>query len=79
MAIAAKSCLSKEKPVSSPAMDTIGLIRAAANLRSQSAILDGEAIVQNGNGASDFEALSSALQRQPNSIILYAFDLLWSR
>jgi bifunctional non-homologous end joining protein LigD len=62
--------------VSSPAMDTIGLIRAAANLRCQSAILDGEAIVQNGNGASDFEALSSALQRQPHSIILYAFDLL---
>jgi bifunctional non-homologous end joining protein LigD len=44
--------------------------------RCQSAILDGEAIVQNGNGASDFEALSSALQRQPHSIILYAFDLL---
>jgi ATP dependent DNA ligase domain len=40
------------------------------------AILGGEAIVQNGNGASDFEALSSALQRRPHSIILYAFDLL---
>jgi bifunctional non-homologous end joining protein LigD len=52
------------------------IVRAAANLRCQSAILDGEAIVQNGNGASDFEALSSALQRQPHSIILYAFDLL---
>jgi ATP-dependent DNA ligase len=36
------------------------IVRAAANLRCQSAILDGEAIVQNGNGASDFEALSSA-------------------
>jgi ATP-dependent DNA ligase len=31
---------------------------------------------QNGNGASDFEALSSAMRRQPYSIILYAFDLL---
>src|SRR6476659_8903518 len=86
MAIAAKSRLSKEKPVSSPAMDTIGMTvshlssvplpTSAANRRCQSAILDGEAIVQNGNGASDFEALSSALQRQPHSIILYAFDLL---
>jgi hypothetical protein len=48
MAIAAKCCLSKDKRVSSPAMATIGLVRAAANLRCQSAIIDGEAIVQNG-------------------------------
>ena len=53
-----------------------GIVRAAASLGCQSAIIDGEAIVQNGNGASDFEALSSALRRQPHSIILYAFDLL---
>jgi DNA ligase D-like protein (predicted ligase) len=52
------------------------IVRAAANLRCKSAIIDGEAIVQNGNGASDFEALSSAMRRQSNSIILYAFDLL---
>jgi DNA ligase D-like protein (predicted ligase) len=52
------------------------IVRSAANLRCQSAIIDGEAIVQNGDGASDFEALSSALRRQPHSIILYAFDLL---
>ena len=52
------------------------IVRAAANLRCQSAIIDGEAIVQNGHGASDFEALSSAMRRQPHSIILYAFDLL---
>jgi ATP-dependent DNA ligase len=32
------------------------IVRAAANLRCQSAILGDEAIVQNGNGASDFEA-----------------------
>jgi bifunctional non-homologous end joining protein LigD len=52
------------------------IVRAAINLRCQSAIIDGEAIVQNGNGASDFDALSSALRRQPHSIIFYAFDLL---
>jgi bifunctional non-homologous end joining protein LigD len=52
------------------------IVRSTANLRCQSAIIDGEAIVQNGDGASDFEALSSALRRQPHSIILYAFDLL---
>jgi bifunctional non-homologous end joining protein LigD len=53
------------------------IVRAAANLRCQSAILDGEAIVQNGDGASDFEALSSAMRRQPQSVMLYAFDLLY--
>jgi bifunctional non-homologous end joining protein LigD len=52
------------------------IVRAAANLRCQSAIIDGEAIVQDGNGASDFKVLSSALRRQPQSIVLYAFDLL---
>ena len=52
------------------------IVRAAASLRCKSAIIDGEAIVQDGNGASDFEALSSAMRRQPHSIILYAFDLL---
>jgi bifunctional non-homologous end joining protein LigD len=41
-------------------------------LRCQAAIIDGEAIVQNGDGASDFEAL----RQRPHSIILYAFDLL---
>src|SRR6478736_4705706 len=52
------------------------IVRAVANLRCQSAIIDGEAIVQGENGVSDFEALSSAMRRQPSSIILYAFDLL---
>jgi bifunctional non-homologous end joining protein LigD len=52
------------------------IVRAAANLRCQSAIIDGEAIVQNGAGAADFEALRSAMRREPHNIILYAFDLL---
>src|SRR6476660_7032990 len=39
------------------------IVRAAADLRCQSAIIDGEAIVQNGDGASDFEALRSAMRR----------------
>ena len=48
------------------------IVRAAANLRCQSAIIDGEAIVQGGNGVSDFEALPSAVRWRPHSIILYA-------
>ena len=52
------------------------IVRAAAKLRCQSAIIDGEAIVQDGNGNSDFEGLSVAMRRQPQNVILYAFDLL---
>jgi bifunctional non-homologous end joining protein LigD len=52
------------------------IVHAAANLRCKSAIIDGEAIVQNRDGVSDFEALSSAMRWHPHRIILYAFDLM---
>jgi bifunctional non-homologous end joining protein LigD len=52
------------------------IVDAAASLRCQSAIIDGEAIVQDVNGISDFEGLSSAIRWRPHSIILYAFDLM---
>src|SRR5262249_8429266 len=49
---------------------------AAANLKCKSAIIDGEAIVQDENGISDFEAFRFAVIWQPKSIFLYAFDLM---
>ena len=52
------------------------IVRAASNLPCKSAIIDGEAIVQENNGASDFEALAPAIQSRSNSIIICAFDLL---
>ena len=52
------------------------IVRAAAKLPCLSAIIDGEAIVQDQNGASDFDALSSAMRWRADSIILYAFDLM---
>jgi bifunctional non-homologous end joining protein LigD len=52
------------------------IVGAAVNLRCKSAIIDGEAIVQNDDGASDFESLQSAMRLRPQSIILYAFDLM---
>jgi len=52
------------------------LVREASKLPCQSAIIDGESILQNENGASDFDALSSAMRWHPNNIILYAFDLM---
>jgi bifunctional non-homologous end joining protein LigD len=53
-----------------------GIVRAAASLRCKSAIIDGEAIVQDYDGRADFESLQSAIRVQPYSIILCAFDLL---
>ena len=52
------------------------IVNAAVKLDCQSAIIDGEAIIQDENGISDFEALRSALWRCPHAIILYAFDLM---
>jgi len=52
------------------------IVRAASKLRCKSAIIDGEAVVQDGNGASDFDSLRSAMRWKPQCIILYVFDLL---
>jgi ATP-dependent DNA ligase len=52
------------------------IVAAAAKLKCKSAIIDGEAIVQDGDGISDFDGLSFAMRWRPNAIILYAFDLL---
>jgi ATP-dependent DNA ligase len=53
-----------------------GIIAAARKLSCRSAILDGEVIVQDARGVSDFEALQVALRSQPSRLIFYAFDLL---
>ena len=53
-----------------------GVVRAAAHLGCRSAILDGEIIVQDERGASDFEGLQHALRHRPHSLLFYAFDIL---
>jgi len=53
-----------------------GPTKAAAKLDCRSAIIDGEVIVQDEHGVSDFEALKSAIRWRPQSLILCAFDLL---
>src|SRR4029450_9499226 len=47
-----------------------------AKLECRSAIIDGEVIVQDERGISDFEALKSAIRWQPQRLILCAFHLL---
>jgi ATP-dependent DNA ligase len=53
-----------------------GIISAARKLPCRNAILDGEVIVQDGRGTSDFEALQAPLRSKPAHLIFYAFDLL---
>jgi bifunctional non-homologous end joining protein LigD len=53
-----------------------GIVRAASQLDCRSAIIDGEAVVQDANGVSYFEGLQSAIRSRSQNIILYAFDLL---
>jgi bifunctional non-homologous end joining protein LigD len=52
------------------------IIVAAEKLRCRAAILDGEVIMQDSRGASDFEALQAALQLSGSPLIFFAFDLL---
>jgi ATP-dependent DNA ligase len=49
-----------------------GIIASARKLPCRSAILDGEVIVQDARGVSDFEALQTALRSQPTRLIYYA-------
>jgi ATP-dependent DNA ligase len=52
------------------------IVGAAERLRCESAIIDGEAIVQDGHGISDFDAIRSAMRWQPDRLMLCAFDLM---
>jgi hypothetical protein len=54
----------------------LGIVAAAARLPCRTAILDGEVIVQDKRGASDFEALQEALRSRRVPLIFYSFDLL---
>jgi ATP-dependent DNA ligase len=53
-----------------------GITRAAIQLGCRSAVIDGEVIVQNQLGVSDFETLKSAIRWRPQKLIFCAFDLL---
>ena len=53
-----------------------GLLAAAGELRCSSAILDGEAIVQDENGRPDFGRFAEAMVSRPGDLVFMAFDLL---
>jgi bifunctional non-homologous end joining protein LigD len=49
----------------------------AGYLPTASAVIDGEAIVQDERGRSDFFALRRAMDEAPERVVMFAFDLLW--
>jgi bifunctional non-homologous end joining protein LigD len=53
-----------------------GIAKAATKLDCRSAIMDGEVIVQNEYGGSDFDAIKSAIRWTPQRLVFCAFDLL---
>jgi DNA ligase D-like protein (predicted ligase) len=53
-----------------------GLLTAAGGLRCSSVILDGEAIVQDEHGRSDFSSFAEAMVSRPEDLVFMAFDLL---
>ena len=52
------------------------VVNAATKLPCKAALIDGELIVQDENGISDFDALRSAIHRAQNRLVFFAFDLL---
>ena len=52
------------------------VLAAAMRLPCRTAILDGEMIVQDARGRSDYHAFRRALHREPERLVFYAFDLL---
>lgn len=49
---------------------------AAVALEASSALIDGEAVVMDPNGRSNFQSLQAALKSDPDRVVYYAFDLL---
>jgi ATP-dependent DNA ligase len=52
------------------------ITKAAAKLDCRSAIIDGEVVVQDEHGVSDFDALNPGIRWRPQSLIFCVFDLL---
>ena len=53
-----------------------GVITAAKDFPVKSAILDGETVIMDKDGVSDFAALIKAVHKKSDAIAFVAFDLL---
>jgi DNA ligase D-like protein (predicted ligase) len=53
------------------------IVEACGKLRCRAALIDGEVIVQDKNGISDFAALRAAIEGASHRLVMFAFDLLF--
>ena len=52
------------------------VVDACGKLACETALIDGEMVVQDEHGITDFHALRSAIHTAPHRLLLFAFDLL---
>src|SRR3954447_15065569 len=52
------------------------VIEVCGRLACKSAVIDGEMVVQDENGLTDFNALRSAIYKAPHRLVFFTFDLL---
>ena len=52
------------------------VVEVCGRLACKSAVIDGEMVVQDENGLTDFNALRSAIYKAPHRLVFFAFDLL---
>jgi ATP dependent DNA ligase domain len=52
------------------------VVDACGKLACETALIDGEMVVQDEHGITDFHALRSAIYTAPHRLVLFAFDLL---
>jgi bifunctional non-homologous end joining protein LigD len=70
----------KVRAFSRPGRDWTGpyrrVVDACGKLGCKAALIDGEVVVQDEQGISDFETLRSAIHKAPHRLVFFAFDLL---
>ena len=52
------------------------MVEACGKLACKTAVIDGEMVVQDEHGITDFHALRSAIYTAPHRLVFFAFDLL---
>jgi DNA ligase D-like protein (predicted ligase) len=53
------------------------IVSAAEQLHCRSAVIDGEVVVQDSGGRSDFTAVRDAIRWHPGRLLFFAFDLIF--
>ena len=53
------------------------VVEAASKLRCRSAVIDGEVVVLDGDGRSDFHAVKTAISLGGRGLVFIAFDLMF--